>query len=104
MIGYTEVREIQNHGDVVIVAATLARAYASARREWFMVGIPDANAVAARIEHLEGLCREHGSTVAESGGVRVERRGDRYFVGVDKKLQQLLCSSRFRNYYAGRKA
>lgn len=90
MTGYSEVREIRNHGDVVIVAAKLARAYASAGRRWFMVGIPDANAVADRIEHLEALCREHGSPVAESGGVLVERRGDRHFVGVDKKLQQLL--------------
>lgn len=90
MKGYSEVREIQNRSDIVIVAAELARAYASARREWFMVGIPDASAVATRIEHLEGLCRDHGSSVAESGGVLVERRDGRYFVGVDKVLQQLL--------------
>lgn len=87
---YVELCELGSPEVLRTVAAKLARSYAKAGRAWLMCGIPNANALAARIEHLEGLCREHGSELAESGGVMVERRGDRYFVGVDRKLQQIL--------------
>lgn len=90
MMGFADVREIRNHGDVVIVAARLSRAYASAGRRWFMVGIPDADALAERIERLWDVCKDSGSPLAESGGVMVERRGEQWFVGTEKKLQQLL--------------
>ncbi len=90
--GKYDVCEIKADDDIARAATDLARAYAGIGREWFLVGVPGADALAARIQQLYASVRDSAvrSTLAESGGVGVARRGKRYFIRADKVLHQLL--------------
>lgn len=83
---YIELGQIKTNHDVESFALRLEPAYKAAKWEWTLIGYPSAGELAGRIRMLIG----YESEIADTGGVRIKRRGDGAFLQVDKKLQQLL--------------
>ena len=80
---YVEVGELTGNESIGRLAGKLAPCYARAKWPWVLFGIPDANALATRIEHLMASCI--GGWI-ESGGLRVERSDGRLDLMADRKL------------------
>ena len=85
---YQDVGEIDGKESIENLALKIAPAFVRGRWHWSVVGIPDAATLAGRLAQLVTFCGD--SEEAGSGGLLVERRGDRYFLMLDKKLYALL--------------
>lgn len=84
--GYQEVGEIDGKESIERYGILLAPVFNRSGRRWCGVGIPDAAALAGRIAQLAAFC---GDKYSESGGLLVERRGDRWFLMADRKLHSV---------------
>ena len=79
--------ELAGVADVQRYSASLAPAFASAKRSWILYGILTPADVAAMIRALESrMFADEGCERIESGGLCLERRDSRLFLLVERKI------------------